>query len=385
MTKLHLIAGITPRLQQRLEAAGVASVEALAQQEAASLTERINNPAEGRGTPAGPLTSPGQVDQLIRLAQALVGQPPGDAGNSGKAEPGDVAVDLGQVPEAIAVRPAAKPVAAKADPSRVERPHAQTTKAKPHITKSLAVKRAAAKPASTPSAPSAPATSPPEDSKPAAGAPPRAASAASAASAAGAAPAAKAESKAAEMPKYRDFQAYTEGRMGVEPLERKPSEDEEEVEGALKRHHYKPGDPVPRLVRRGVPHPRPFLLLFCSLIVVATRLLLMAVIVGTPIVLWPAFERGDTGPLISFLWVIVAFLISGLFYIVFAVRPRCRICTNHIFWSKRCMKNSKAHRVPGLGLAGSLALHALLFWWFRCMYCGTAVRLKFVADPERSK
>jgi hypothetical protein len=185
-------------------------------------------------------------------------------------------------------------------------------------------------------------------------------------------------------PKFRDFKAYQEGRMGVAPLPRKPAEDEEEVEGSLKRFNYRPGEPIPRLVRRGVPHPRPFFLLFCSLNVLVTRLLLMTVIVGTPVVLWPAFERGDTGPLIGFLWIIGAWLISCIFYLVFAVRARCRVCTNHIFWSKRCTKNAKAHRVTGLGLASSLALHALLFGWFRCMYCGTAIRLKFVADPERS-
>lgn len=308
MTKLHLIAGITPQLQRQLEEAGVASVEGLAQQEAGNLVQRMNPAAKRARGSKGPTLSQAEADRLIRLARALVGSGTPNGGKDEAMTAGDLSVNLDQVTEAIVVRPAAAASAPQPVPAR----------------------------------------------------------------------------PAPAKPKFRDFKAYQEGRTGVAPLPRKPAEDEEEVEGSLKRFNYKPGEPVPRLVRRGVPHPRPFFLVFCSLIVLVSRLLLMTVIVGTPVVVWPAFARGDTGPLIGFLWIIGAWLVSCLFYVVFAVRARCRVCTNHIFWSKRCTKNAKAHRVPGLGLTSSLALHALMFGWFRCMYCGTAIRLKFVADPERS-
>ncbi|MFN0125875.1 MAG: DUF4332 domain-containing protein [Verrucomicrobiales bacterium] len=315
MTKLHLIAGISPHLQRQLEEAGVASVESLAQQEAGLLVQRMIPKAKRNRDSKGVTLSQAEADRLIQLARALVGfGVPNGRGKAAAIASGDLSVDLDKVPEAIVVRPSAAASVPEPEPE----------------------------------------------------------------------PEPELERPAPAKPKFHDFKAYQEGRTGVAPLPRKPAEDEEEVEGSLKRFNYQPGEPVPRVVRRGVPHPRPFFLVFCSLIVLVSRLLLLTVIVGTPVVVWPAFAQGDTSPLIGFLWVIGAWMVSCLFFVVFAVRARCRVCTNHIFWSKRCTKNAKAHRVPGLGLTGSLALHALMFGWFRCMYCGTAIRMKFVSDPERS-
>lgn len=344
MTKLNHIAGLTPPVQRLLEAGGIASVEALAQQEAGALAKRLAQSANTRG--GEPVISRDDAGRLVLLARQLLEALPPAAGGGAVSVQGGLKVNLDEVPEAIAIsapRPAApvattKPAAAPIPlrPASVAAP----ASARPMVTETNDPVRAKS---ATPARP--------EPAK----------------------------------PKFRDFQAYAEGRAGIDPLPRKPDEDEDEVEGALRRANYKPGEPVPRLVRRGVPHPRPVFLVFCSLIVVASRLLMMAVIIGTPLVLWPAFVRGDKTHLFSFLWVIGAWLLSCLFYLMFALRARCRVCTNQIFWSKRCFKNQKAHRLPGLGLVGSLALHALIFGWFRCMYCGTAIRLKFVADPERSK
>lgn len=340
MTKLHLLAGISPPLQRLLESGGIESVEELARQDPGTLAPQISQWAKNQGITGS--FSVEEVGRLIKLAQRLL---KGEASRGGTAVgrvAGDLEVNLDNVPEAIAVRSPASapaPVPAAAIPVR---------------------------PSSMPAAaPARPVVDSLND----------------------AARARAAEQVWKQVPKqkFRDFQEYAEGKTGVEPLPRKPGEDAEDVENSLKRFNYQPGEPVPRLVRRGVPHPRPYFLVFCSLIVLVSRVLMLAVIVGTPIVLWPAFVHGDKTHLITFLWVIGAWLLSCLFYLVFTLRARCRVCTNQIFWSKRCFKNQKAHRLWGLGLVGSLALHALLFGWFRCMYCGTAIRLKFVADPERSK
>ena len=340
MTPLNLIAGNTPTLQRLLEAGGITSVEDLASQQPGALAQRLAEVTRARGA-ASALTAD-ETARLIGLARRLL-----DSQSTGApaATAGGRPLALEQVPEAIAVSPP-KPAPA-ASP--------------------------AGKPAAIPLRPAAvPAAAP---VRPAAGG----------AGVGARARAAEAEAKPGPAKKFRGFEEYASGQTGVAPLPRKPSEDEGEVAEALKRFNYQPGEPIPRMVRRGVPHPRPYFLVFCSLIVLTWRLLSMAVIVGTPIVLWPAFAQGDTTHLFTFLWVIGAWLLSGVCYLLFALRARCRVCTNQIFWSKRCFKNQKAHRVPGLGLVGSLALHALLFGWFRCMYCGTAIRLKFVADPERSK
>ena len=72
----------------------------------------------------------------------------------------------------------------------------------------------------------------------------------------------------------------------------------------------------------------------------------------------------------------VILLILGCMQLHFAGRSRCRICSCNLFYSKNCHKNRKAHLIPGLGYVASAALHLLTFGWFRCMYCGTAIRLR---------
>lgn len=330
MTPLTLIAGNTPTLQRLLEAGGIMSVEDLAHQEPRALARHLAA-AVGAGAPVTALTAE-DTGRLIGLARKLLESRAGDS--RGPAAAGWP--DLNDVPEAIVIQAAAP---------KPEGPGAP-------------------KPAVIPMRPSS--VPGPAPARPATPVRPR-------------------PVEPASSMKFRGFDEYEAGEMGVSPLPRKSSEDTEEVIESLKRFNHQPGEPVPRLVRRGVPHPRPYFLVFCSLIAIAWRLLTLSVIVGTPIALWPAFTRGDIAPLLTFLWVIGTWLVCGLFFLVFALRARCRVCTNQIFWSKRCFKNQKAHRVPGLGLVASLALHALLFGWFRCMYCGTAIRLKFVADPERPK
>jgi len=354
MTHLHKIAGNAPTLLKLLEAGGFQSVEELAAQEPGDLAARLTEAAGRLGV--GVVINREDAARLVaraRAQSALVAAAPSAvpaaSDLSTPSVPATVrpapapplaagSVNLDDVPEAIAI-PASGGPPKQAAPVPV-RPARQPASAEGRSTAADLNDRARS------------ATLPPKS------APKRA---------------------------FRNFEAYVSGETPVEPLARNPAADEEEVDGAMKRFNYKPGEPIPRLVRRGVPHPRPYFLAFCAMIVLIFRVLMLTVIIGTPIVLWPAFARGDTQPLIQFLWVIGAWLLSGLFYLVFTLRARCRVCTNQIFWSKRCFKNQKAHRVRGLGFVASLALHALLFGWFRCMYCGTAIRLKFVADPERAK
>ncbi|MGI8604312.1 MAG: DUF4332 domain-containing protein [Verrucomicrobiales bacterium] len=173
--------------------------------------------------------------------------------------------------------------------------------------------------------------------------------------------------KEVDKQRFRDFGSYVSGSSGIAPLPRKD-------DSARSRHVRE--DQSSRRVRRGVPYPRPKLLMLGALIVILWRVLFLVVLIGTPLALAPAFMGHEIGPVLKFLWVIGAWVVCSVFYLYLATRIRCRVCTNQIFFSKRCFKNAKAHRFPGLGLVGSLALHALFFGWFRCMYCGTAIRVR---------
>jgi hypothetical protein len=84
-----------------------------------------------------------------------------------------------------------------------------------------------------------------------------------------------------------------------------------------------------------------------------------------------------------FAWVpkwVLAFPLSlplfGIAYLIWGLQGKCRICTQKMFVPKICLKNSKAHRIRGLGHIIPVSIHILLFKWFRCPYCGTPVRLK---------
>ncbi len=78
-------------------------------------------------------------------------------------------------------------------------------------------------------------------------------------------------------------------------------------------------------------------------------------------------------------WIIMFPLILPLFglcYLIWGMGGSCRICGQNLFRHGRHRKNTRAHRITGLGYIFPLCLHILLFRWFRCPHCGTPVRLK---------
>jgi len=136
-------------------------------------------------------------------------------------------------------------------------------------------------------------------------------------------------------------------------------------------------NPKSRSYIRGVLHPKPFSMKLASictiLVILATPL---AVLAAGLLLLSVAMPE-------QFAWVppwLLAFPLAlpvfGLMYLVFGLGIHCRICNQRLFFRRRCHKHMKAHHLPGLGYAFPMALHMLWFKWFRCTYCGTAVRLK---------
>jgi Domain of unknown function (DUF4332) len=72
----------------------------------------------------------------------------------------------------------------------------------------------------------------------------------------------------------------------------------------------------------------------------------------------------------------LALPVVAILYVIFSFGGTCRICGQKQFVPRACIKNPKAHHVWGLGYIVPVALHMLVFKWFRCTYCGTPVRLK---------
>ena len=177
--------------------------------------------------------------------------------------------------------------------------------------------------------------------------------------------------------KFANFEKYEKGEISVKPLEKLPGVESRQVR--LEKPKFLDGE-LPRSVERGVQYPLPGRVLFTSVALLLFKLSLILTIIGLTSV---ALFAGDY---MGYALALPASLVFfGILFIASANRTRCRICSCHMFYNRRCFKHQKAHRVFGLGHGGSAALHALLFKWFRCMYCGTAVRLrapKSDSDPS---
>ena len=111
--------------------------------------------------------------------------------------------------------------------------------------------------------------------------------------------------------------------------------------------------------------------IYTSVMLLLFKLALVATMIGLTAV---ALIEPDN--LAYALWLPASLVVFGIMFVMSANRTRCRICSCHMFYNRRCFKHQKAHRLFGFGHAGSAALHALLFKWLRCMYCGTAIRLR---------
>ncbi len=169
--------------------------------------------------------------------------------------------------------------------------------------------------------------------------------------------------------KFADFERYEKGEIAIKPLEKLPGVESRQVQ-RLERPKFLDGE-LSRRVERGVQYPLPGRVLFTSVMLLLFKLTLLATVIGLTVV--AIFAEEELG---YALWLPAALIVVGLIFVASANRTRCRICSCHMFYNRRCFKHQKAHHVFGLGHGGSAALHALLFKWLRCMYCGTAIRLR---------
>ena len=130
---------------------------------------------------------------------------------------------------------------------------------------------------------------------------------------------------------------------------------------------------LPRAVERGVPYPQPGKLAFTGLLVLINRFVLLATVFVLPLALY--FDSTFFGLAVA-LPILVVFVIIGLMHFSATLRTRCRVCSCQFFRMRRCDKHRLAHNLPLMGYSFATALHLILFKWMRCMYCGTAIRLR---------
>lgn len=180
---------------------------------------------------------------------------------------------------------------------------------------------------------------------------------------------------------FATFNDYEEGKVKIQPLERGNTGEEEEPE-KVRITPQQPEEKISRLVRRGINYPHPIMAFSAALFVLFFRFYMIVMIIGLPIAL---IQLGDT---FNEYWIPTAiiigvFLLLGIINLIIISKVRCRVCSCPMFLSQRCFKNKKAHLINGIGYVASLALHMVIFQWFRCMYCGTAIRVRGAAKTTR--
>ena len=172
---------------------------------------------------------------------------------------------------------------------------------------------------------------------------------------------------------FHTFEDYQAGKARVMPLSRYSIDAPVEEREAMPTDRAVTPDDFPRTMRRGVVYPNPGLLVGAAVISLMWRLALLASILAVPwLVLAVPQPSVYKLEILSALGILTAL---GLAQLIVMGRVRCRICTCHLFHSRNTAKNRKAHLLPFIGYTASLSLHVLLFQWFRCMYCGTAIKL----------
>ena len=172
---------------------------------------------------------------------------------------------------------------------------------------------------------------------------------------------------------FNSFGDYQTGQFKVTPLSRISLDTAPDSTEPSPLERLNANDSLSKWTRRGVVHPKPGLLVFGAVISLLWRAAVFASIIAVPWLLLAVPQPSD-----YLNWVYLAgviLLILGVIQLIVMDRARCRVCSCHLFFSRNCAKNKKAHYFPGIGKTASLALHLLLFQWFRCMYCGTAIKL----------
>lgn len=136
-------------------------------------------------------------------------------------------------------------------------------------------------------------------------------------------------------------------------------------------------DPSSRRYIRGVLHSHPVSIYSGAFVTVLLMAALPFALISSGLLLLSEEKPARFGWVPPWLLVFPLLLpVVGVAWLIWSSGGSCRVCGQKLFMPKSCLKNTKAHHVPGLGYILPLCLHILFFHWFRCTHCGTPVRVK---------
>ena len=164
-----------------------------------------------------------------------------------------------------------------------------------------------------------------------------------------------------------DMETFRKAGSRIEPLVSASAHD---LTRSTKQETNEGVDPSSRRFIKGVLHSRAGDFMVSTFFFLLSIALFLSAFVLTPLLFldkheywWAAFA-----PLL---------MVVGIFvYFAFTRRAMCPICNQKQYAIKRCLKHRNAHHWGMLGYMLPTAIHVVLFKWFRCIFCGTSVRLK---------
>jgi hypothetical protein len=172
--------------------------------------------------------------------------------------------------------------------------------------------------------------------------------------------------------RIRNFDDLDSTVQYVQPLDRAPAKDAL----ALSEELNQGVDSRSRKFIKGVFHPHASIMRLAAL----SAIVFVAILVVNMISLIGLFlYKTDLNISMVMIWVIgLLFLLmtSAAVYFHFGTKARCVVCRQPPLMPKKCTKHKKAHHVKGIGYILPTAMQLLVYKWFYCTYCGTALRLK---------
>ncbi len=178
------------------------------------------------------------------------------------------------------------------------------------------------------------------------------------------------EWKGLDRDRLQSLDSYASNERGIEPLRRSANSSSPSPARLPETTETK----ASRFNRKGVLYPFPMRAIFGAIVSLLWRLAMLGTFLGLPVYLALHHEAEERPTTVILCW-LGGFFALGFLQLWVISMTRCRVCSCELFVSKRCFKNRRAHLLPVIGYVASLSLHLLIFQWFRCMYCGTAIRL----------
>ncbi len=127
--------------------------------------------------------------------------------------------------------------------------------------------------------------------------------------------------------------------------------------------------PSSRRFVRGILHPSPYRVMIAAFFAILVRVVFLGVLALLVLLF---LEQVETWTL----WLTLILPVVALFHFATVGKARCRVCGLKEFVPSGAHKHRDSHRIPLVGPIFSTALHLLLFKWFRCMFCGTPIRIR---------